>query len=230
MLLFKKARVVVLRGLAVSSGGESGPPPSWPCWNVGNHLPRPDHGLLHLLSSCNGRLRWIDTLYHLLDEVLVGTGELEVLKALPLVHFLHYVQEAVVEHSHFGRCNKELLDGIIVCLDAVCRVVLPEVEHTTCKNSRISWEFLLDWEWIYNIDNRWNPTVHIQLVLQLECEWICRRETESTVFTCREIRRTLLAWMLAGLEHSMLAGLELHPDLDACGSGASFACESLNRS
>jgi hypothetical protein len=90
--------------------------------------------------ACGG----IDTLDHLLDEVWVGTGELEVLKALPLVHILHHVQEALVGHSHVSRSDGEGLGGIILWLDAVCRVVLSEVEHAACKYSRISWALRMD--------------------------------------------------------------------------------------
>jgi hypothetical protein len=35
--------------------------------------------------------------------------------------------------------NEEGLDGIIFWLDAVCRVVLLEVEQTACKKSLLSW-------------------------------------------------------------------------------------------
>jgi hypothetical protein len=48
------------------------------------------------------------------------TGELEILKALPLVHILHPVQEALVEHSHVSLSDEEGLGGIILWLDAVC--------------------------------------------------------------------------------------------------------------
>ncbi len=40
------------------------------------------------------------------------------------------------------------------------QVVLLEVEHAACKNSRVRWAFQLDLEWHYNIDNSWNPAVN----------------------------------------------------------------------
>ena len=45
---------------------------------------------------------------------------------------LQHVQEEVVEQSVVCRCDKEGLGGIIFRLDAVCRVVLLEVEQAAC--------------------------------------------------------------------------------------------------
>ncbi len=47
--------------------------------------------------------------------------------ALPFVHILHHVQEALVEHSHVSQSNEEGLGWIILRLYAVCRVVLSEL-------------------------------------------------------------------------------------------------------
>ena len=66
--------------------------------------------------------------------------------ALPLVHILHHVQEALVEHSHVSQSDEEGLGWIILWLYAVCRVVLSEVKHAACKNSRISWALRMDSE------------------------------------------------------------------------------------
>ena len=66
--------------------------------------------------------------------------------ALPLGHILHHVQEALVEHSHVSQSDEEGLGWIILWLYAVCRVVLSEVEHAACKNSRISWALRMDSE------------------------------------------------------------------------------------
>jgi hypothetical protein len=38
-----------------------------------------------------------------------------------------------------GRRDEEGLGGIIFLLDAVCRLVLLEVEQAACKRSRLSW-------------------------------------------------------------------------------------------
>ena len=82
---------------------------------------------------------WIDTLNHLLDEVWVGTSDFEVYKALPLVNFCHHVQVELVEQSVVSRRDEEGLGVILFWLDAVCRVVLLEVEQAACKKSRLSW-------------------------------------------------------------------------------------------
>jgi hypothetical protein len=58
------------------------------------------------------------------------------------------------------------------------RVVLLEVEHAACKNSRVRWAFQLNLEWHCNMDTTGIPAEHTQSVFQLECEWRC--ETEST--------------------------------------------------
>ena len=112
--------------------------------------------------------------------------------ALPLGHILHHVQEALVEHSHVSQSDEEGLGWIILWLYAVCRVVLSEVKHAACKNSRISWALRMDSEWHYNMDTTGIPAEHTQSVFQLECEWRC--ETESTklfaILAYRAIRRT----------------------------------------
>ncbi len=91
------------------------------------------------------------------------------------------------ERSHVSQC-KEQLGWIIFCLDAISRVVIPEVEHTAWKNWRISLVLQLDLDLHYNMDTTGIPAEHTQLVFQLECEWRC--ETESTIFAYSEMRRT----------------------------------------
>jgi hypothetical protein len=49
-------------------------------------------------------------------------------------------------------------------------VVLLEVEHAACKNSRVRWAFQLDLERHYNMDTTGIPAEHTQSVFQLECE------------------------------------------------------------
>ncbi len=90
---------------------------------------------------------------------------------------------------------------IIFCLDAVCRVVIPEVEHTACKNSQISWAPQLDIEWHKNIDNSWDPTVHTQLVLQLiVSEDVKQRAQNYLQFSrTKKFEELLLAGMCAVL-------------------------------
>jgi hypothetical protein len=50
------------------------------------------------------------------------------------------------------------------------RVVLLEVEHAACKNSRVRWAFQLDLEWHYNTDTTGISAEHTQSVFQLECD------------------------------------------------------------
>ncbi len=55
------------------------------------------------------------------------------------MHFCHHVQVELVEKYVVSRSDKEGLGGILFWLDAVCWVVLLEMEQAVCKKSRLSW-------------------------------------------------------------------------------------------
>jgi hypothetical protein len=82
-----------------------------------------------------------------------------------------------------SRSDEEGLGGIIFWLDALCRVVLLEVEQATCKKSRLSWAVCMQVDQFLPISyiiiaagppagwqQRFITLTHWQLVLQLESE------------------------------------------------------------
>ncbi len=81
----------------------------------------------------------------------------------------------LVEQSVVSQSDEEGLGGIPFWLDAVCRVVLLEVEQAACKKSRLSWAVCMQADQFlpisYIIISEGPPTELIsQPVFQLESE------------------------------------------------------------